>query len=49
MDITYFKNFLGDLVEQMLRLMAAAETLAGKKHVLDALTVVIDRIKSEVC
>lgn len=46
LPLSYFEAYIGQIVEQMLRLVGEAETLAGKRAVLDVLSILIERVST---
>lgn len=46
MPITYFEKYIGQIAEQMLRLIGEAESLSGKRAVLDVLSILIERVST---
>lgn len=44
LPIEYFEKYIGQIVEQMLRLIGEAESLSGKRTLLDVLSILIERV-----
>ncbi|KAJ9092442.1 hypothetical protein QFC21_006824 [Naganishia friedmannii] len=44
LDIAYFEPYLAQIMSNMMHLVSESETLSGKRQVLEAVTVIIERI-----